>query len=291
MSVSRNTEPTLTVGLPTFNCRETVAEALDSLLLQSFRDFVVLVSDNASTDDTWLLLSEYASRDSRIQLHRQKNNIGAGRNFLWLAERARTPYFTWLGADDSISEHWLGELLQMAQTKNGAVFGQIQQVDTMGRTLSLPASAREMRFTGPRIVRQLNYLLEPAICGRANLVYSIMRREDAITAAKSLASGDHGDQLALFKLLRRTEINSVQNVWLRKRISVDFDAVNRENPRPKWSTLIAVAWTSTFSREIFREADKGERILVVIASPVVLCRSLLVLLRSYTFRGVVFNSR
>lgn len=60
----------LAVGLPVRNGENYLREALDSILSQSFRDFVLFVSDNASTDGTADILAEYAQRDERVQVSR-----------------------------------------------------------------------------------------------------------------------------------------------------------------------------------------------------------------------------
>ena len=60
----------LVVGLPVYNGENYLREALDSVLSQSFGDFILFVSDNASTDATPAILAEYAARDERVQVSR-----------------------------------------------------------------------------------------------------------------------------------------------------------------------------------------------------------------------------
>lgn len=91
---------TLTIGLPVYNGEESIARALDSLLSQSHQDFLLIISDNASTDGTEEICRDYASRDSRIRYVRQPENIGAALNFRFVLFAAFTPYFMWAAADD-----------------------------------------------------------------------------------------------------------------------------------------------------------------------------------------------
>jgi len=65
----------LSVALPVRNGANYLAEALDSILTQSMRDFILHVSDNASDDDTPRILADYASRDSRVQVSRTDQPI------------------------------------------------------------------------------------------------------------------------------------------------------------------------------------------------------------------------
>ena len=93
-------ERRLTIGLPVYNSETYLAASLESLLAQTYGDFRLLISDNASTDGTADICAEYAKRDSRIDYHGNAGNIGMSPNFNLVAERCETPFFKWSTADD-----------------------------------------------------------------------------------------------------------------------------------------------------------------------------------------------
>lgn len=95
-----STAPRLTIGLPVYNGQNYVSESLDSLLAQTYTDFELIISDNASTDDTQEICRDYATRDSRIRYVRQDRNIGAVPNHNYLVQEARGELFKWAGHDD-----------------------------------------------------------------------------------------------------------------------------------------------------------------------------------------------
>jgi GT2 family glycosyltransferase len=97
--------------LPVHNGAETLNLALDALLAQEYRDFVLLISDNASTDATPAICSRRAAMDDRIEYVRQRTNLGAARNFVEVLRRARTPYFMWAAHDDLWDPAFLGTLV------------------------------------------------------------------------------------------------------------------------------------------------------------------------------------
>jgi glycosyltransferase involved in cell wall biosynthesis len=101
--------PRLTIGIPVYNGEKFVRSALDSVIKQTFSDFEVIVSDNASTDGTSNICREYAGLDKRICYLRQDSNIGAFSNFEFLVKKASTPYFVFLAADDSWEPDFLSE--------------------------------------------------------------------------------------------------------------------------------------------------------------------------------------
>lgn len=118
--------PAVTIGLPVYNGAEHIAEALDSLLAQSFTDFEILVSDNASSDATAEIVDAYASRDARVSLHRQPENIGAAGNYEWVLRQARGRYFMWAAHDDGWAENWLDVLVSSIGGEDVGVRGLIQ---------------------------------------------------------------------------------------------------------------------------------------------------------------------
>lgn len=92
--------PKVSIGLPVYNGDNYLASALDSILAQTFTDFEVVISDNASTDGTEAICREYAAKDGRIRYHRSPTNRGASWNYNTTFELARGDYFRWAAHDD-----------------------------------------------------------------------------------------------------------------------------------------------------------------------------------------------
>jgi glycosyltransferase involved in cell wall biosynthesis len=92
--------PRLTIGLPVRNGAETLEAAIDTLLAQTFRDFVLVISDNESDDATAEICERAAARDPRVRYIRQARNIGNPGNFRFTLMQAQTPYFMWAAHDD-----------------------------------------------------------------------------------------------------------------------------------------------------------------------------------------------
>jgi len=92
--------PRLSIGLPVYNGQDYLAESLDALLGQSYSDFELIISDNASTDDTAEICRGYQQQDSRIRYLRQPRNIGAAPNHAFVFEQSRGGLFKWAAADD-----------------------------------------------------------------------------------------------------------------------------------------------------------------------------------------------
>src|SRR5690348_5079517 len=91
---------TLVIGVPAYNEEENLERCLESLRGQDYRDFVAVVSDNASTDGTGEIARRFCAADSRFSYFRQVSNIGASRNFQYILESTNSEFLMYLGAHD-----------------------------------------------------------------------------------------------------------------------------------------------------------------------------------------------
>jgi len=166
--------PKVSIGMPVYNGEPYIREALDSLLAQTFTDFELIISDNASTDNTESICREYAAKDPRIRYIRQPENRGAIANFKFVLDQARGEYFMWAAHDDrwdsmfiELTSHTLDNDLNVGLafsdfiTKN-LITGAIKSYSSCGFTTSKN-----------KIIRYLFRLVH----GCSNLIYGLFRRE------------------------------------------------------------------------------------------------------------------
>lgn len=90
----------LTVLLPTYNRAASLSRTIDSVLGQTRQDLELLISDNASSDDTEAVCREYVQRDARVRYFRQPSNLGPIGNFNWLLAQPQTEFVLMLADDD-----------------------------------------------------------------------------------------------------------------------------------------------------------------------------------------------
>jgi len=107
--------------MPVFNLESAVARAIESVLAQTFGDFELVVSDNASRDGTEAICRRYAARDARIRYTRHPAPITAYANFRFVLEAARAPYFMWLPADDYVLPQMLERAVAVLDTRPDVV--------------------------------------------------------------------------------------------------------------------------------------------------------------------------
>lgn len=95
-------KPLITTIIPTYSRAERLKQAIESVLNQTFENFILIVSDNASTDHTQEVVLHYQKQDSRVHYIKREKNIGLEGNFTEALRLVQTPYFSFLGDDDTL---------------------------------------------------------------------------------------------------------------------------------------------------------------------------------------------
>lgn len=103
--------PKISIGMPVYNGRDLIRDAIDSVLSQTYSNFELIISDNASTDGTDEICLEYEKRDSRIRFIKQDNNCGGEGNFRIVLGEAVGEYFKWMAHDDYIDPGFLEKIV------------------------------------------------------------------------------------------------------------------------------------------------------------------------------------
>lgn len=116
-----DTRPRVSIGLPVYNGERYLLFALDSLLSQTFTDFELIISDNASSDRTQEMCRSYAAMDRRIRYYRNEKNLGAIWNFNRTVALASGPYFMWASHDDIWEPTFLARCMAVLEARPDTV--------------------------------------------------------------------------------------------------------------------------------------------------------------------------
>jgi glycosyltransferase involved in cell wall biosynthesis len=103
--------PLVTLGMPVRNGAAALRKALDSMVAQDYENIEIVISDNASDDDTPKILAEYQARFGNIRIIRQSKPLTAIDNFLFVLAEAQGEFFVWCAHDDTRSDDFVSGLL------------------------------------------------------------------------------------------------------------------------------------------------------------------------------------
>ena len=115
-STTRSGRPTVSFGVPVYNGESQLDAALESLRAQTFEDFEIIVSDNASTDGTEEICRRHARLDPRVRYVRNPRNVGVARNFNNLFRLATGHYFKWAPHDDVLAPEFLARCVDALES-------------------------------------------------------------------------------------------------------------------------------------------------------------------------------
>ncbi len=127
----------VSIGLPVFNGENFLKDALNSILAQTYRDFELIISDNASTDNTEEICREYAASDARIRYCRGDVTLGSAWNFNRVLELASGVYFKWASHDDVVAPDLLRTCVEVLDRDLSVVlvYARSKFIDEHGKVL------------------------------------------------------------------------------------------------------------------------------------------------------------
>lgn len=114
--MARVTTPTVSIVLGTFNSEKFIGLQIQSILNQTFTDFELLISDDASSDTTPEILKKFARLDRRIRLTLRKRNVGMSENYTQMVERASGTFVAFSDHDDIWRPHKIEQQVHYLQS-------------------------------------------------------------------------------------------------------------------------------------------------------------------------------
>lgn len=142
---------------PAYNCEKTIKETIDSVLLQTYENWEMIIVDDSSTDNTLNILCELSNTDHRIKIYHLKNNSGAAAAKNYAIEMASGRYLAFLDSDDLWKKEKLTKQISFMQ-KNNCCFSYTGyeffhcSSDKNRRALSVPKSVTYKKYLGNTII-------------------------------------------------------------------------------------------------------------------------------------------
>ncbi|NJL88387.1 MAG: glycosyltransferase family 2 protein [Coleofasciculaceae cyanobacterium SM2_1_6] len=215
--------PLVSIGLPTFNGAKTITQAIKSVLKQSYRNIELVISDNASEDETEIICQRFCEVDDRVTYIRQRKNQGSILNFLTVVEKASGTFFMWLGDDDILDENYIYECLKvLINYPEYSLVGGVPNYFKDGQFLfrgvqiSLPEDSGK-----DRVIHYYSQVVENGI------IYSIMKRQQVLEIWEAITLSPPAGLDYVF-------VSAM--VFLGKSIALDHVTVNRNWNWSNWGT-------------------------------------------------------
>jgi glycosyltransferase involved in cell wall biosynthesis len=166
--------PKVSIAMPAYNSEAFIGRALESLLAQTYGDFELVISDNASTDGTEAICREYAARDARVRYVRRPENVGGPGNFRYVYSLCSGEYHKWSTADDYWAPTYLEKCVAVLDSRPDVVlcYSKTRLVDADGATIDDYDDNLHLQQDSPR--ERFESLL--TIIGLCNAHLGLIRR-------------------------------------------------------------------------------------------------------------------
>jgi glycosyltransferase involved in cell wall biosynthesis len=176
--------PKVSIAVPVYNCEKFVAQSVESLLAQTYGDFELVISDNASTDNSEEVCRRYEALDKRVRYVRRTENIGGPGNFRYVFSLCSGQYHKWSTADDHWHPNFLQEAVDVLDKQPDVVlcYPKTQLINSQGEKLNDYDDNLNLLQDSPRTrFRELYRLI-----GLCNAHLGLLRR-DAMSQTRLIA--------------------------------------------------------------------------------------------------------
>ncbi|MDQ1254422.1 MAG: hypothetical protein QG646_3663, partial [Euryarchaeota archaeon] len=122
MSLHENKQPLVSICIPVYNAEKTIVSTLQSIITQTYQNIEIIISDNASADNSLDLIEEFT--DPRMAIYKNSVNVGAEKNFTKCIDLATGDYIAIFHADDIYTPEMVEKQVRTFQENPsiGAVF-------------------------------------------------------------------------------------------------------------------------------------------------------------------------
>jgi glycosyltransferase involved in cell wall biosynthesis len=196
MDAQLETVPTVSICLPVYNGENYLVEAVESMLAQTFTDFELIITDNASTDRTEEICRKFAEADPRVRYHRNERNVGGARNQAIAVDLSRGKFVRLSAHDDKMAPTHLEECLAALDAHPEAViaFTSTVVLDEDGNVVSEYHATRGTAATPSARFREL--IFRDHNC---DAIYGVMRG-DVLRSVRPMENFIDGDKVFLCRL-------------------------------------------------------------------------------------------
>lgn len=253
MTLGQSRSPLVSIGLPTFNRAALLDHALAALLCQTYKNLEITVVDNASTDDTRLVVKKHAAHNPCLQYHCNALNIGPLQNLRRALQLAHGDYFMWASDDDLWAPTFISTLVEVLEDSQDVVLAmcEARYIDPDGDPL--PMVVEGSWFSrGRRSQSATGYVARVVTHSYGNLFYglyrmSVLRGANGQTALDGCRSDPFNELPVFVAAAAQGSIRVVDDVLFFKRTTISTFA-QAAAERNAWPLLVGSTRCATRPR-------------------------------------------
>ena len=249
--------PRVSIGVPVFNGERFLEETIRSLLRQTYTDFEIIISDNASTDRTEDIARDFVRGDARVRYTRNAGNFGAAYNYRNVFALSTGEYFKWAAADDLCQPEYLARCVDVLDRDPSAVLVHTRTtfIDEDGRVLDIADPGWDLRSPDPG--ERLRYVI--GAWHWVNIIFGVTRRA-ALARTRFVGAYPKGDYRVVAELALLGKFIELPERAFLRRLHRDASSAHAEDMA--WHMVFYAGTAQPWSLpRWFRMLDHGRTIV------------------------------
>ena len=237
--------PLISIGLPVFNGEPFIRESIESILAQSFKDYELIICDNASTDKTQEICELFTKNNKNITYYRHDKNKGAAYNYNYVFSLSKGKYFKWASADDLLDLFFLEACITEIMKNPNAVlcYPKTVMIDENGKKIEDYLDLMDNRLEQPsKRYRKFHQRLKKS--EKCNAIFGLINIS-ALKKTRLIDSFVNSDTVLLAELVLLGQIIEVDR-------SLFFRRIHSQMSIKAYKPAERTVWFDTEKRSIKR---------------------------------------
>ena len=263
--------PKISLGMPVLNGEKHIHYALDGIFKQTFKNFNLIIYDNASTDKTLSICEKYQKRFKNIIIYKQKKKVSGIENWISVLKKASSKYFLFCAHDDVFKEKEYLKNLVNKISSDTIPFGTINIIYEKNNFIKHICNDKIYNYNGPSIYRRLKFFITPSIFGKNNIIYGMHERKHILKILEFFKKTiyikyNYMDNYWNYKILNEKKISHVIRATLLKRIKKNEKKSNFFSTKKNKFKILLDQFNMLLSYTKF--SNSLEIIIIIIMTPI-----------------------
>jgi glycosyltransferase involved in cell wall biosynthesis len=243
--------PLVSIGMPIYNGSNYLREGLTAILSQTYTNLEIVISDNASTDETEEICREFAAHDSRVSYYRNEQNIGSHKNFKLVCEMTNGKYFRWAAHDDLCSINSIEQCVAVMEQNPHIMLAYPEDlhIDDQSKPLPMESVIKIQAVQDTPSQRFHHYIdvdwLQPWTTRIVNPLFGLMRN-DVLKRTPIHDNFMGSDRVLIGELALYGQVVEVPGTLFQRRIHANMSEKAYKNDRE-----LSIAMMPTRQRQVF----------------------------------------
>ena len=244
--------PVVTIGIPSYQREKELILKLKNLCHQTYKKTKIIISLNNKISKKTDYEIKQILKEKNYELYVQGKNLGAWNNFLFVLEKARSPFFMWASDDDYHDPRFIEKLIKpLLKNKSVLAMSGFENINAHGRKYRKVKQIWEY-FESSKVVKARSVIEDPELFGKANYIYGIWNTTYLKNICKNLQEHICVDQAIVMAGLLSNKISFVKKILFKKINCFEKNKQNINFKKPEMGYYFSLLGDRIYQKNILK---------------------------------------